>query len=351
MKSHLLVMLALTFSASFACAQDPAWHDSSKHGVQFVTVDEGVRLEVLDWGGSGRPIVLLAGSGDTAHVFDGFAEKLTGAGHVYGITRRGYGVSGHPDTGYGEQRLAEDILRVCDALRISAPVLVGHSMAGEEMTRLGTEHSDRLAGLVYLDAAADPTDFPASSPAYMELFNKLPPPMRNGPSPPASARRSFQAFHDFWAQTGEMPFPESELRNQFESRPDGSVGRFRSTQTIHEAIGAGALKRDYSQIRVPILALFDAPCSRPAAGNYACLERPDAKPAYEPKDDRERAAIEAHGVALAAYFTRWKNNLRSAPGGVRIVDLPGAHHFVFFTREADVLNEVRAFVAGLNNGR
>ena len=27
-------------------------------------------------------------------------------------------------------------------------------------------------------------------------------------------------------------------------------------QTIHEAIGAGALKRDYSKIRVPILALF-----------------------------------------------------------------------------------------------
>src|SRR5258707_4207643 len=30
---------------------------------------------VLDWGGSGRPVVLLAGLGFTAHVFDGFAEK------------------------------------------------------------------------------------------------------------------------------------------------------------------------------------------------------------------------------------------------------------------------------------
>src|SRR5712691_6605315 len=88
------------------------WHDPSQHRVQFVTVEEGVRLEVLDWGGSGRPAVVLAGSGNTAHVFDGFAEKLAEAAHVYGITRRGYGLSSHPDSGYTEQRLAEDILRV-----------------------------------------------------------------------------------------------------------------------------------------------------------------------------------------------------------------------------------------------
>ena len=38
------------------------WRDPSPHRIQFVTVDEGVRLEVLDWGGTGRPVVLLAGS-------------------------------------------------------------------------------------------------------------------------------------------------------------------------------------------------------------------------------------------------------------------------------------------------
>ena len=35
--------------------------------MRFVTVEDGVRLEVLDWGGSGRPVVLLAGLGFTAH--------------------------------------------------------------------------------------------------------------------------------------------------------------------------------------------------------------------------------------------------------------------------------------------
>ena len=80
-----------------------SWQDPSKHEVQFVAVEDGVRLEVLDWGGSGRPIVLLAGLGFSAHVFDGFAEKLTDTYHVYGITRRGYGASSRPKSGYTEE--------------------------------------------------------------------------------------------------------------------------------------------------------------------------------------------------------------------------------------------------------
>jgi hypothetical protein len=35
--------------------------DTSPHKVQFVTVEPDVNLEVLDWGGTGRPLVFLAG--------------------------------------------------------------------------------------------------------------------------------------------------------------------------------------------------------------------------------------------------------------------------------------------------
>src|SRR5919108_1498867 len=84
--SLLSVLLIEPLSAEAA-----PWRDPSPHTVRFVAVDDGVRLEVLDWGGSGRPIVLLAGGGNTAHVFDDFAPTLSDRGHVYGITRRGYG--------------------------------------------------------------------------------------------------------------------------------------------------------------------------------------------------------------------------------------------------------------------
>src|SRR5919109_1117508 len=96
--------------AAAASAQQPAaWRDPSPHEIRFVEVQPKVRLEVLDWGGSGRPVVLLTGSGNTGHVFDDFAPKLESCCHVYAITRRGYGASTHPEVGYDNQRLADDI--------------------------------------------------------------------------------------------------------------------------------------------------------------------------------------------------------------------------------------------------
>lgn len=152
-----LISVALAFLFALACTRKSApWHDQSPHRVQFVTVEDGVRLEVLDWGGSGPNVVLLGGSGTTAHIYDDFAPKLTGFCHVYGITRRGFGASSRPERGYSGQRLADDIVGVIDSLRIVSPVLIGHSMAGGEITTVAGQHPDRLLGLVYLDALRDP---------------------------------------------------------------------------------------------------------------------------------------------------------------------------------------------------
>src|SRR4051794_29567708 len=129
-----------------------AWRDSSQHTQRFVNVEKDVRLEVLDWGGTGRPIVFLAGAGNSAHVFDAFAPKLTAEYHVYGITRRGFGNSSRPTSGYLADSLADDVLAVLDSVGIRAPVLIGHSIAGEELSSIGSRHPERVAGLVYLDA-------------------------------------------------------------------------------------------------------------------------------------------------------------------------------------------------------
>ena len=53
-----LVLIGLMTSAY--SQETVSWRDPSTHKVQFVTVDRDVRLKVLDWGGSGRPVVLLA---------------------------------------------------------------------------------------------------------------------------------------------------------------------------------------------------------------------------------------------------------------------------------------------------
>jgi len=87
-------------------SQSSAWRDPSPHQVRRGTVDSSVQLEVLDWGGSGRPVVLL-GCYLSAHMYDEFAPKLTNRFHVYGITRRGIGASDKPATGYTVQQSAK----------------------------------------------------------------------------------------------------------------------------------------------------------------------------------------------------------------------------------------------------
>lgn len=326
--------LALVSSSPLAYSQRCAdWRDPSKHQVRFVTVENGVRLEVLDWGGSGRPLVLLAGSGNTAHIFDDFAEKLSGTCcHVYGITRRGFGMSSHPDSGYTQQRLSDDVLQVLNSLKISAPVLVGHSMSGEELTTLGDEHSDRLAGLVYLDAADDPTDFPGDSADYKALFEKLPQAMRNRTSPTTEDLKSFEAFHDYKVRTRGYPYPEAELHNTFKCNPDGSVGGEIEDDRVHDLIGAGALKRDYSRIQVPVLAIF---------GTLGVA------PLYQPIDEQELVVIRNFEAATDVYEQRYKKNLRLAKGSIHIVDLPKANHYLFLSNEADVLREINSFLSTL----
>jgi hypothetical protein len=98
-----------------------AWvTDPSPRKIHFVTVEKSVKLEVLDWGGSGLPLVFLTGLNNTAHVFDTFAQKFTDKHHVYAITRRGYGASSAPlssdSTNYDADRLGDDVLAVITAL-------------------------------------------------------------------------------------------------------------------------------------------------------------------------------------------------------------------------------------------
>ena len=138
---------------SFALSSSSTWHNPSPHSIRFVSVEKDVKLEVLDWGGNGRPLVLLAGSGNTAHVYDDIAPKLAQNYHVLGITRRGFGASSSPVSGYTADRLGDDVVSVLDALKMIHPVLVGHSIAGEELSSVGTRYPARIAGLVYLEAA------------------------------------------------------------------------------------------------------------------------------------------------------------------------------------------------------
>src|SRR3954467_8278949 len=119
-----------------------ACRDTTPHTKAFVTVDKGVQLEVLDWGGADKPatVVLLTGLGDNAHVYDQFAFQFTDYFHVIGITRRGFLPSSQPEAGYDVGTRARDDIAVLKYLGINKAVFVGHSLAGSELSQLGLEY-------------------------------------------------------------------------------------------------------------------------------------------------------------------------------------------------------------------
>ncbi len=121
---------------------------------QFIAVN-GVTLHHVDWGGRGGVLLFLTGIGDNIHRFDPFAPYFTNHWHVIGYSRRGQGQSDKPPSGYDTNTLVEDLRAFLDTNHIASVDLIGHSMAGTEMTVFTTRYPSRVKHVVYLDAAYD----------------------------------------------------------------------------------------------------------------------------------------------------------------------------------------------------
>ncbi len=377
-RAYAAILIWVWCAGNLSAQQPVPWHDPSPHTVQFVTVDENVKLEVLDWGGSGRPLVLLAGLGDTAHVFDEFAPKLTSEYHVYGITRRGFGTSSIPASGYSADRLGDDVLAVLAALKLDRPVLAGQSIAGEELSSVATRHPERVAGLIYLDAGYSnafyhrsratlgidlvqlrkkldqlqpgmiglrdrtlvqellQSDLPVIEKDLQEqqMYGEAFPPQSQIADPPAPSTddlANFMAFRAYLKRVRGVDFPEAELRQSHESKPNGGVGKRLDQSTVSGAIYAGEQK--YTDIRVPVLAIYANPHdpSPYAFDTFNTAPERAVADAIPTAETEEQAKAFESGVPSA-----------------RVIILPHANHYVFLSNEADVLREMRTFLAGLH---
>lgn len=307
--------------------KETAWQrDKSPHTVQFIAVDKNVKLEVLDWGGSGRPVVMLAGLGNTAHVFDDFVPKLTANYHVYGVTRRGFGESSAPDSGYSADRLGDDVLAVIDALKLTKPILAGHSIAGEELSSIGSRHPEKVAGLIYLDAGYPYAFYDRSRGNLMldslDVQRKLEQMMPGGG--PEDQRSTIGELLE--TNLPQLEKDLKELQKTLESLPEAPRTQGPRPGAPSLAILAGQQK--YTEINVPALAIYALPHSQPGANLDA-----GARAAAEARD------IETTGAQAKAFEAGVPN--------ARVVRLPNANHYVFRSNEADVLREMNAFIAGL----
>jgi non-heme chloroperoxidase len=301
------------------------WKDPSSHVTRFVTVSANVRLEVLDWGGSGRPLVLLAGGGDTAHVFDDFAAKLTNDFHVYGITRRGFGESGFAPPTRGSDTYGDDVLAVLDALKLDRPVLVGHSIGGQELSSVATRYPTRVAALVYLEAGY-PYAFDNGKGPTMNEFQEV-----RGPQPPPPTEddlASFAALRHYFSRVLGFTYAEAELRQRRSVMRDGRVGKPRDSPGYPALLSE---MKKYFDIPVPALVFFALP-----RGLGHWIES-STNPAV-----REQAT--AYTTALTSLTARQAQLIEEGVPTARVVKLPGAHHYVYMSHEADVIREMRSFV-------
>lgn len=291
-----------------------------------VTTAPGVSLEVIDWGGSGRPLVFLPGGHLSARQFDEFAPPLADQYRVLGISRRGSGASSDvPPDSLGQ--LVDDIVAVLDSLDLRRPVLIGHSFAGMEMALFGEKHPERCGGLVYLDAAYDYTD-----PDVERVFTEAPPP----PPPPMTAAdsASFEAVRAYGQRVNRFPMPDAEIRRIHRWDANGRMVERIITQT---QMRMGALIRPprWEAVQCPSLGMFPVPAPLETWLGW-----------YDTLTPEQRVAGEAYVREFGRWTAAQRAKFASAPQN-RVVEFPTGNHYFFLEMPDEARRAVREFVASL----
>ena len=157
------------------------------------------------------------------------------------------------------------------------------------------------------------------------------------PQPTAADLASFATYQAWFKRIAGFATPEAELRQTMESAADGSVGRSRTPPSVAQAVLEGMKK--YTDIRAPALAIYADPH--------------DLGPIFDPgrftnnRDAAMHAALEAYSAYDAVSTEKQAKAFEEGVPGARVVRLPHANHVVLLSNEADVLREMRAFLATL----
>lgn len=114
----------------------------------------GIELNCVDYGGAGKPPMLLV-HGGSAHArwWDFVGPGLIDRFHVLALDLRGHGDSPWTDQwAYGSRHYAADLDAIITGWGLGSPVLVGHSMGGHTVLAYSVEHSARLRAMVVIDS-------------------------------------------------------------------------------------------------------------------------------------------------------------------------------------------------------
>jgi pimeloyl-ACP methyl ester carboxylesterase len=299
---------------------NPSCIDTSGHKVSFITVEPGVELEVLDWGGAGETLVLLTGLGDNAHVYDHFAYQFTDLFHVIGFTRRGFGQSSQPAQGYDVETRARDYIKVLDALNIPAAMFAGHSLAGEELSTLGVQYPDRVKKLVYMDA--------------YDYGSHKALPAHPAPEFEEADAESVERFAAVYARHNGYREPNAALCNSLRMDSAGRIIDSVTPPEIQQKIFANSKNAQFERIEAPALGIFYVwtPTTR--------------LPAYYFLDAAQQAEYEAVWPSYVEWQADAIQRFSTGISNSRVIELADSNHYVYLTDEGLVAREMREFLLG-----
>ena len=318
-----LLWLLLPLTSALGAAAQSNWTDKSPHKTGFIRLNN-VRLHYLDWGGKRDTILFLHGLGDTAHIFDDLAPKFTNQFRALGLTWRGHGQSEKPETGYDTATLVEDIRQFLDALKIERVILVGHSLAGNQLTRFAGEHPNQVIKLVYLDAATDRTGLP-------EILKQMPPemnPTKTDYETLDTLRRWMKRKNNSWSEAWE-----ASLRERFS--PDGTLLNGAQWDRPFRLLIQGSLDfhPDYTTIQSPALNIAVVGFTSKMLDFVKTL--PDSR----------RKEVEEFSDTLRQFGQQQIERFRKEIPNGRVIEFTNTDHHCFIQRENEVVREMLKFLA------
>lgn len=213
----------------------------------------GVRLQYLDWGGSGQPLVLIPGLFDSPYLFEDIGSSLRNNFRVIAYSRRGHGKSEASDSDYSNSTLVSDLKLLLDSLEIDKANLLGWSWAGNEITEFAIRYPERTNKLIYFESGYD-----LSEEAFKNILKTLP----LSPFADSLDLYSFDAYrewyHKFWfADMDWNPTLEANLKATTQIGSDGTVTTIPNDNISKLLLESGmSYHRDYKMIQAPTLVIY-----------------------------------------------------------------------------------------------
>ncbi|MGZ5354455.1 MAG: alpha/beta fold hydrolase [Actinomycetota bacterium] len=218
---------------------------------------DGVRLYVRDHPAEGPPALLLHGLASTSRIWDLVAPRLRREGiRPAAVDQRGHGRSGKPSAGYSFARTTADAAAVIRALRLSRPLIVGHSFGANVALELAVRRPRSVRGIVLVDGGfrslRDRYDWPTAR----EVL--APPPIAGTPVEEflARARERFERAMPFTPEIEALALSLMHVDADGRIRPRLSrANHLRILHAMWEQDTTGLLRR----VRVPTLVLAVRP--------------------------------------------------------------------------------------------